>query len=94
VEAGADVIITGRTPEHGQQAVAQLNELASKSKGGNATFKQVDFEDIKAVDDFAKEVASQEDRLDILINNAGLGQTPHQIGKCGMENKYLVRQHG
>ncbi|EIN09840.1 NAD(P)-binding protein [Punctularia strigosozonata HHB-11173 SS5] len=86
--AGAKVHILSSTPEHGMKAEHEMNEEA-KMAGGSVTFHQVDFGDLRQVDQVAKELA-KEDRLDILINNAGVGQGPHGFTKDGLESHFQV----
>jgi NAD(P)-dependent dehydrogenase (short-subunit alcohol dehydrogenase family) len=87
--AGARVLIVGANPEHGQKAEAELAEAATSGSGG-VKFYQCEFGDLKQVDRVAKSIASEQDRLDILINNAGIGQKPHDVTHDGVENHYGV----
>jgi NAD(P)-dependent dehydrogenase (short-subunit alcohol dehydrogenase family) len=90
-KAGAKVILTGLTHEHGATAEKEINAAAAAANaGGRAIFHHLDQGDIQAVDAWAKNIVDSEDRLDILINNAGLGQTEHALSKDGLETKYAV----
>ena len=74
---GANVVITGRRAEPGAEAVAQIQAI-----GGDARFVQGD---VAASDDAKRMVAETLDafgRLDVAVNNAGVGgqMTPiHQM---------------
>jgi NAD(P)-dependent dehydrogenase (short-subunit alcohol dehydrogenase family) len=88
-KAGAKVILTGLTHDHGVKAEAEINAAAATA-GGRAIFHHVDQGDLQSVNAWAKSIVDKEDRLDILINNAGLGQTEHALTKDGLESKYAV----
>lgn len=91
--AGAKVLTMSTTPEHGRQAEEEMNQFLKKNvPGGKGSVKwhQVDLGDLKATDAFAKKIAEQEERLDILINNGGIGQVPYALTKDGIENHYGV----
>ena len=49
-----------------------INSLPEKSKK-NAIFIQLDLESFKSIENFSKEIKSKYQKIDILINNAGLG---------------------
>ncbi|XP_071478748.1 retinol dehydrogenase 11-like [Diadema antillarum] len=67
---GARVIMACRNPTKAQAA---LVEVRQRSGSDNVVFKQVDTSDLKSVRAFADQILKEEDRLDILINNAGIG---------------------
>ncbi|MCB8881084.1 glucose 1-dehydrogenase [Acidisoma cellulosilytica] len=66
-QAGADVVITGRDAEKGKAAVASLEAL-----GGRAAFLAGDLAEAEDCKGLADKAADRFDRLDILINNAGI----------------------
>lgn len=65
---GAHVIVHGRNAERGQAVVA---EIAQGGKG-SARFYQADFASLDAVRRFANDILRDYDRLDLLVNNAGV----------------------
>jgi NAD(P)-dependent dehydrogenase (short-subunit alcohol dehydrogenase family) len=72
--AGAKVLILSATPEHGETAEAEMNAFLKENYPngkGHVKWYQIDLGDLKAVDKLAKSIAQEEERLDILINNAG-----------------------
>ncbi|WMT90882.1 oxidoreductase [Pelagibacterium sp. H642] len=71
--AGAEVIIAGRNPQKGAQAVAQIRAQVSSA---NVRFEQLDLASLKSVQDFAARLSRQRDSLDLLINNAGVMVPP------------------
>uniref|UniRef100_A0A3Q1GW59 Uncharacterized protein n=1 Tax=Anabas testudineus TaxID=64144 RepID=A0A3Q1GW59_ANATE len=48
------------------------DEIRQKSGNGNVVVKKVDLASLQSVRDFAKDITENEERLDILINNAGI----------------------
>jgi len=67
-EAGARVLVHGRDAERGAAVVADIQEV-----GGRAEFLGADFASLAEVRRFADAVRHRFGRLDILINNAGIG---------------------
>ena len=72
-KAGAEVIVAGRNPAKGEQAVAQIRGAAPQA---NVSFGQVDLASLASVANFASRLKSERKRLDILVNNAGLMAPP------------------
>ena len=64
VEEGAQVIICDVNQEAGQETVAEI--------GPDAAFYHVDVTDRQAVQTWVDDVAARYDRIDVLINNAGV----------------------
>ncbi len=65
-EAGAKIVITGRTLETLEDAKAQI-EVA----GGECHVYTCDISDLESCDSFIQQVLSDHERVDVLINNAG-----------------------
>mgnify|MGYP001043465827 CR=1 FL=1 len=65
-EAGAKVIISGRTAETLEQARTEIEEL-----GGECHYYTCDIADMQSCDSFIDRVMADHGRIDILINNAG-----------------------
>lgn len=65
---GARVIIACRNLN---KAIDAANEIRFKSGNGNVIVELLDLSSLNSVKKFASKINSQEDRLDILINNAG-----------------------
>ena len=73
--AGAEVIIAGRNPEKGAEAVARIRK---EVPGARVQFEPLDLADLGSVVAFAARVKSKRDHLDLLINNAGVMTPPHR----------------
>src|SRR4029450_12199104 len=67
-EAGVRVLVHGRNRERGERLVAEI-----KKASGTAEFLAVDLSALAEVRRLAEAVQQRTDRLDILINNAGIG---------------------
>jgi len=69
----ATVILACRNKDKGEAAVRQIAQEYPEAK---AELMQLDLSDLASVRCFADEFASCYDRLDIIINNAGIMRTP------------------
>jgi NAD(P)-dependent dehydrogenase (short-subunit alcohol dehydrogenase family) len=72
-KAGAEVVIAGRNPEKGEDAVTRIR---SEVPSANIGFERIDLASLDSVAEFAARFAQRHDRLDILINNAGVMVPP------------------
>jgi NAD(P)-dependent dehydrogenase (short-subunit alcohol dehydrogenase family) len=88
-DAGARVLVHGRHRERGQSLVAEIKE-----DGGSAEFLPADLSAQAEVRRLAEAVQQTTDRLDILINNAGIGTggsgAPRQTSADGHELRFAV----
>lgn len=71
--AGGEVIIAGRNPQKGAEAVAKIR---SDTPSANVSFEQLDLADLASVRDFAARLTQRRDNLDLLVNNAGVMVPP------------------
>ena len=72
--AGASVVIAGRNPQKGAEAVAAIKKAVS---GAQVRFGAIDLANLASIAGFADKLAREQDSLDLLINNAGV-MTPPQ----------------
>ena len=68
IAEGAAVALVGRDPEKGAAVMAEIAE-----SGGEAAFYAVDLAEEAAVTDMLSQVEARFGRLDVVVNNAGLG---------------------
>lgn len=73
--AGASVVIAGRNPQKGAKAVAAIRETVP---GAQVRFGQVDLADLASIAAFAEKLSGEQDRLDLLVNNAGVMTPPER----------------
>lgn len=79
---GANVVLACRSPEKGEAALARI--LAEKP-AGSATLEALDLSDLESVAAFSKGFAARHERLDLLIDNAGVMVPPLGRTKQGFE---------
>lgn len=84
--AGCEVIIAGRNPQKGADAIARI---CSEVPSANVRFEQVDLASLQSVKYFGHRLQSQRDSLDILINNAAVMNPPkRQVTTDGLEMQF------
>jgi NAD(P)-dependent dehydrogenase (short-subunit alcohol dehydrogenase family) len=71
VDAGATVLVHGRNPERIAATVDELRRAAGAD--GRVRSYRADFASLAPVRDMADELVAAEPRLDVLVNNAGIG---------------------
>ena len=86
-EAGARVLVHGRDAARGAQVVSDIEHA-----GGAATFLRAELASLAEVRRLAAAVQEETDRLDILINNAGIGTAGgvRQESADGFELRFAV----
>ena len=80
---GATVIMAVRNLEKGEAAV---EELRAEQPDSRFDLRQLDLADLESVREFASGV----DRVDVLVNNAGVMMPPHTLTKQGYELQFGV----
>jgi NAD(P)-dependent dehydrogenase (short-subunit alcohol dehydrogenase family) len=86
---GAHVIVHGRNVERGRAVVAEITAAGA----GSARFIAADFASMQAVRDFADTIAAAYPKLDLLVNNAGIGilsTQPRRTSADGYEMHFAV----
>jgi NAD(P)-dependent dehydrogenase (short-subunit alcohol dehydrogenase family) len=87
--AGAEVIVHGRDAGRGREVVAEI-----EAGGGQAHFIAADLSDIGEVRALADAVKQRTRRLDLLVNNAGIGSGgpggKRQTNPSGHEMRFAV----
>jgi NAD(P)-dependent dehydrogenase (short-subunit alcohol dehydrogenase family) len=84
---GAELVLHGRSPEKGHQL---LEELHARTGNPHLTYENADFASLAEIRALAERVAAR-DRLDVLVNNAGLGvELARQSSRDGLELTFQV----
>ncbi len=73
--AGATVVIAGRNPDKGAAAVAAIQRAVGPAQ---VRFEPVDLASLDSVAAFAERLSARTERLDMLINNAGVMRPPRR----------------
>ncbi len=84
---GSDVVLIGRNRTRGDQILREAQRVAPDA---TATFLAADFRSQQSVRDVAAEVLARCNRLDVLINNAGIIATQRRLTVDGIEEQFAV----
>ncbi|XP_041975966.1 retinol dehydrogenase 11-like [Aricia agestis] len=80
-DRGARVIVACPFVDEGTRG---RDFIVGKTGNENVIFKILDLSSLKSIRDFVSEINRSEERLDILINNAGVGTVKNRLTKDGM----------
>ena len=87
-DLGAQVLIHGR---NSQKVIHVVNEIKKKSKNSKIKGYVADFNAFNNVRQLASRILADHPKLDVLINNAGIGLTGgREVSKDGIELKFAV----
>jgi len=81
---GGKIIMACRSEERALPAVAEVKER-SNCRSDAVKFMKLDLGSMKSIREFAAKFLEEEDRLDILINNAGVMMCPQMKTEDGFE---------
>ncbi|MEO3870729.1 oxidoreductase [Nonomuraea sp. B12E4] len=84
---GARVVVAARNPGKGRAAVEEIRRAVP---GAQVEFGELDLADLDSVRRFAAGV----DRVDLLVNNAGVGMIPRRLTKDGFELQFGTNHLG
>ena len=85
-DAGVDVVVPARNREKAEAALADI--------GGDVRIGDMDLGDLASVRRFADEMTDALDRLDLLINNAGIMANPETRVGPGWESQFGTNHMG
>jgi NAD(P)-dependent dehydrogenase (short-subunit alcohol dehydrogenase family) len=91
-EHGAHVILACRNADKAKDAVAAIEKTAAK--GAKVEAMSLDLASLSSVERFAGELAGKIERLDALLNNAGLMALPYGKTADGFETQLGVNHLG
>ena len=83
-EKGAKVVLASRNMQKGEAAKSKILE---SHPSGLIEVMELDLMDLASIRSFVKEFSSKYDRLDVLLNNAGIMMTPYSKTKDGFEGQ-------
>jgi len=91
---GANVLIHGRSQQRAEQVLREICGARVRPKKGMATFYQADLSSFAEVRGLAEAVLRDRERIDCLVNNAGIGSGPDKnqrhLSKDGFELRFAV----
>ena|SRR5438477_932729 len=91
---GANVLIHGRSQQRAEQVLREVCGARVRPKKGMATFYQADFASLAEVRRLAEILLQERERIDCLVNNAGIGSGPdknhRQLSADGFELRFAV----
>lgn len=87
-QRGAAILLHGRNEEKGKSVV---NEIKNTTGNENITYYNADFSSLREVRGLAEQVMDNHNRLDILINNAGIGDGSDKFKREESEDGYELR---
>ncbi|KAL7829579.1 hypothetical protein AOLI_G00304640 [Acnodon oligacanthus] len=88
---GARVVMACRDLTRAERAAA---EIRRSTGNGNVVVRHLDLASLFSVRQFVHEYIATEDRLDVLINNAGVMMCPHSLTEDGYETQFAVNHLG
>ncbi len=90
-EKGAGVVLASRSKERGEKA---KTAILKGNPEGNVEVAELNLADLDSVHRFAKTFLHKHDRLDVLLNNAGIMTTPWFTTKDGFEGQVGINHLG
>jgi len=88
---GATVVLGCRSRDRGEAAAERISGVAP---GGSVEVLELDLADLDSVSTAAAELRARHDRLDLLINNAGIMAVPRSTTAQGFESQIGVNHLG
>jgi len=85
---GATVLLHGRSREKGEATLQEIREATGNPK---LIYYNADFSSLDAVRQLSKEIQADQERLDVLINNAGIGAGLRQSRREKSTDGYELR---
>lgn len=90
--ANATVVLTGRNAQKGADALARIRAIHPSA---DISYDTLDLGILASVKDFARRFTSQHERLDLLVNNAGIMMLPtREITADGYERQFETNYLG
>jgi NAD(P)-dependent dehydrogenase (short-subunit alcohol dehydrogenase family) len=90
-ERGAHIVLAVRNLDKGKDAAARI---AAKTPHAEVALQELDLTSLESVRAAADQLRSDHDRIDLLINNAGVMMTPKSTTKDGFELQFGTNHLG
>ena len=82
-----EIYLHGRNPNKLSKVIAEIKTLSNNENVKGFT---ADFSDLEAVKNMVIQVGDSLDKIDVLINNAGVFNSPDALNKGGYDMRYVV----
>jgi NAD(P)-dependent dehydrogenase (short-subunit alcohol dehydrogenase family) len=89
--AGAAVVLACRDTAKGEGAASEIHATVPAAQ---VTVEPLDLADLASVREFADRLGSEQDRLHLLINNAGVMAPPRRLTNDGFESQFGTNHLG
>src|SRR4051812_24671398 len=90
---GADVLMVVRDRERGEQAAEEVRQVA-QGGGGKVEVLVADLSSMEDVRKLAEQVLKEHERLDVIVNNAGLMSFKRRVTRDGFETTFATNHLG
>lgn len=90
-EKNAEVILACRSREKTNNAVQEILSIQPKAKVSGLS---LDLQDLASIDAFSTNFSKKFSQLDVLMNNAGIMNTPYSLTKDGFESQLGTNHFG
>ena len=90
-EKGALVVMACRNLEKGRKALENIKTVVPSAQ---LDLMELDLADLKSIHAFAAAFKGKYDRLDVLLNNAGVMLTPRRLTADGFESQFGINHLG
>jgi NAD(P)-dependent dehydrogenase (short-subunit alcohol dehydrogenase family) len=89
---GASVLLHGRNPVKGEETLREIREATGNER---LAFHRADFSSLVQVRGLAEQILAEHERLDVLVNNAGIGTggraaVERELSEDGHELRFAV----
>jgi NAD(P)-dependent dehydrogenase (short-subunit alcohol dehydrogenase family) len=88
---GAAVVLAVRAVGKGEAAAA---DIRASAPGSDVTVQELDLASLASIRDAAARLHARHERIDLLVNNAGVMWTPHSTTEDGFELQFGVNHLG
>ena len=93
-QRGASVVLACRSEERAQTALARIAAAVPEGSGGTAETLPLDLASLTSVRQAADTLLARHPRIDLLINNAGVMDTPYSTTVDGFERQFGTNHLG
>ncbi|KAF2898674.1 hypothetical protein ILUMI_07508 [Ignelater luminosus] len=95
LSTGARVIMACRSVEKAEEAAKDIQKACEGEENlGKIVIVHLDLSSLESVREFTKEILQKEDRVDLLVNNAGVMMCPESRTVDGYETQFATNHLG